>query len=1298
MTTPVNDFLLVPMQLDVMRLNQQDAAATPFFRFQMDYSLLDFFEPPEPPPFDANSYGQPGVGMYLHWTLPQGLRQGTRAADDTQFKLVPNRWLITRLQSNPGGAPTVKAWVVESDTQVTGPNVGSPYYNGAPIRIGKVTVCTPTMGPLTPQSAPFITAVAPGSATFAAYSPGVQNVFSFLDDVTDNNGNPIAEATFSYTVVGWYSSATSDPLSDLHYAWAANSNANLPNSFVLQTVPASGSDHTPQLLFDWFVFAPSAADLPRRMLLHALVSGVVWNANTDSAPVPNFPENLASTVKVAIGNTAVDALAAIVVANGGSQTDADLLQAFQYGQIDVFDQPGSAAILNQTIRSHWFGASVGGTLWTIVSPGTDDSSSSAAPLTPPQQQALATYNTTQAESDRQQRLLESMQTALYDLWWKYNYGSQNGVPSSTWTWDQLQPQFLMHLGLDPNHPASTCSTAPNPQLLFCQVTAQQQLLAQLQTQLQTQASTLEGLLDPATQVLKAVKLPPFHTASDPVLVISGLGRATNFDPASSVLCRLPAQMLSSLAVNGTIYSAGGTGKDITANLPVLNVPAGILPDAVLAFLTESFFLSPWMFAATILGDTNPCPVEGSTPPPPTDPLLNAVVAAIQAASPTTKANWTPPAPAFGPLAYAASQWTQPWIPLLLDWQITVLEAPAYDPGPVGGSYSFTRNDWSFNGTDFVWCGPKGTTPPNFDDTNQQMQLSGRTFITPHLSLNLADQLETYIQNHAQRYPDLTTELEDLEKQLQDIQQQDLLSQRLGGMLNGMIERSHTSVPAPDANTLKLVGNLQHGHPSPWPNAKGNELPQVWDFAPMCGTFFVFNKLQVTDTFGRSIDLMQANGSTWPHNDQTPEDLYFYPIIAPAMQPDGFPQGSGESTSATQRMIKLAPRMIQDARVTLTLLSNDGNDLNIYQSPGANPVCGWLIANHLNRSLAVYSADGTAFGELYLSLRAGNTYTPVWQPDPTNPNAPTHVSDIPNPFLSAMLSELVTLATVDNGASFAGFLASIDATLWTIDPLGQRKDQDLSVLVGRPLAVVRAQATLNLRGTPCTMQDWDTIFNLPGDNGISTLAEENGGVFTPQWPVMLGSQALRNDGLIGYFADAASHGNWSTFNAVNIPTDGPSTSYLQQISPTNSPQLSFVDDTITSPSIAANQLSRLTLLVDPRGSVHAFTGLLPVASLQVPPQFVTAPLKTMSYLFRAGPFLTSPNAVRIPRPAERQGAWAWYDNVIQTTTPLQQADANVRLSTIPPLIKEGWLKFTPSPAATPQKNAKLANPAKEKISR
>jgi hypothetical protein len=104
-----------------------------------------------------------------------------------------------------------------------------------------------------------------------------------------------------------------------------------------------------------------------------------------------------------------------------------------------------------------------------------------------------------------------------------------------------------------------------------------------------------------------------------------------------------------------------------------------------------------------------------------------------------------------------------------------------------------------------------------------------------------------------------------------------------------------------------------------------------------------------------------------------------------------------------------------------------------------------------------------------------------------------------------------------------------------------------------------------------------------------------------------------------------------------------------------------------------------MLLDPFASVHAFTGLLPVTELQVPSGFVTSALQAMYYTFRAGPFLTSPDAIRIPRPKASQGTWSWFDNVLNNVVPLSQADQNVRISITPPLIKEGWLKFTPNPA-------------------
>jgi hypothetical protein len=280
---------------------------------------------------------------------------------------------------------------------------------------------------------------------------------------------------------------------------------------------------------------------------------------------------------------------------------------------------------------------------------------------------------------------------------------------------------------------------------------------------------------------------------------------------------------------------------------------------------------------------------------------------------------------------------------------------------------------------------------------------------------------------------------------------------------------------------------------------------------------------------------------------------------------------------------------------------------------------------------------------------------------------------------------------DDGAGFYDFLQVIDETLWTINPRGRRQDQNLSVLIGRPLAIVRAQLSLKLRGRPFCNQDWWNTFDvnfydpdsLPDASTPAPLGAIDGGVFNDLWPVRLGSHVLRNDGVLGYYLDdAATPANtFNLFNTVNLPT-GVRTDYLKQIGPgddqINYLMLRFIDDTVTAPDQARNEVCNITLLVDPRGQIHAFTGLLPVVTLEVPDQFVTPALERMAYLFRAGPFLTSPDAVRLPRPAENQGAWTWFDKVLNTTAALAQADEQVRLPITPPLVKEGWLKFTPNP--------------------
>jgi hypothetical protein len=1264
--------LLVPMQLDAMVLTDRSSVQTPFLRFQMNYNQLRGFRNPEPAPFAGGSTAPPDPGIYLHWTLPQALRHGVQQDGRTTFPWIPNRWLLARVQHGQPPAQAIKAWIIESD--FAHPTDGSsPYINPAgldrngyaqPTLIGQARLLS-AVTTLPSQPTPFLQAVGPGSVVFSAFEPGVGNVLAFYDAVNTNDDQTvIARATFTYYLAGWYSDAPHDPLAGT--TWAANTDPKLPGTYVNSKLP-------------WYVYATSAT-LPTQTLAHAMVSSVDWDRAGNTAIAPTYPKDIPNTVQVAVGTTGVEALAAVAGLHGG-QRQADLLEAFQYGLIDQFDRPGSGEGLNAAIREHWYGASPGGTLWHVAPTEIDGNTALPTPPPPPltadAAALLAALNVAQRELDRQQRILESMQQTLYGLWWMSQWTSHGGRPPvseemADWLRGQLPRQVgngstaTSQAGTDPSH---------EPWYIW-KVNAQQNLVNHLTAQRDAATAAVEARLDPSVG-LKPTSLPRYFAPQDPVVLISGLGKATNLDPAEGIICRLPSQAVASLTVNGTAYSAAS----VAAQMPVLTAASGILPDGVQVLNCEAFFLSPGLFAQAALGNASQAPA------------VQTAIGGLPAPSASGQ---------FPPIGYAATAWVQPWVPLLLDWQVTVLKGPAYSSPSGAPICTFNQANWQFVGTehpeidgaDYQWVGPTQSGRAVFDEGDSlNMQLVGRTFVTPHLAFTLANQLGAYVRTHAPRDPAFEQRLVGLEGFVASVAGQDILSQRLSGLLGQMIQRRSQPTVAPTGQIAALLGNGQHGVPMPYPNQTSSSGPAPWAFAPLGGTFFVVNKLTVIDAFGRTIDLTLANSSDYIPVPNSSSEYSFYPIAGRGVQsPTGksplpYP---GRSVDPTTRMLKLPPRAIQDSRLNFLWLSNDGADVDINLRAGANPICGWVVPNHLDRSLAIYGPDGAAWGELFLSRHVGNTFVPAWQPDPTNPNAPQTVDAIPNPFVRRMLQALWT--RTDNGQALSDLLLAIDRSLWSINPPGDRNDLDLAVLVGRPLAIVRAELSLGLRGLPVTSQDWRNTFavdshNPPDDDGVNAvpLANLDGGVSSFTWPVRLGSRVLRDDGLIGYFADNAATpaSTFDVFNVVSLPAEL-QTPYLAQVGQQTYPRLSFVDDRVTAPDPAKHQVCRLTMLVDPRGAVHAFSGLLPVTALQIPSTFVSEALNRIAYVFRAGPLLTTPEAVRVPRPAERRGEWTWFDKVLGAATAITPADGKATIATTPPLVKEGWLKLTPdtTPPTTP----------------
>lgn len=74
-----------------------------------------------------------------------------------------------------------------------------------------------------------------------------------------------------------------------------------------------------------------------------------------------------------------------------------------------------------------------------------------------------------------------------------------------------------------------------------------------------------------------------------------------------------------------------------------------------------------------------------------------------------------------------------------------------------------------------------------------------------------------------------------------------------------------------------------------------------------------------------------------------------------------------------------------------------------------------------------------------------------------------------------------------------------------------------------------------------------------------------------------------------------------------------------------------------------------LLVEPRATVHAYTGILPVKELRLRPEWMETAFENMDVPFRVGPLMFdvdpgandpdgSPMVARIPHPASQRGKW------------------------------------------------------------
>jgi len=354
------------------------------------------------------------------------------------------------------------------------------------------------------------------------------------------------------------------------------------------------------------------------------------------------------------------------------------------------------------------------------------------------------------------------------------------------------------------------------------------------------------------------------------------------------------------------------------------------------------------------------------------------------------------------------------------------------------------------------------------------------------------------------------------------------------------------------------------------------------------------------------------------------------------------------------LIRLSPRLSQAARLNFRWISADPKhqDMEMNTHPATTPICGWLVPNKLDDSLLIYNAQGNMLGLINEAAH--------WQSPPGG--SALAIAQITNPHLKAMVSYI----TSKGKAFMKDFLTTLDNSLEYIQPDYAAEHQDFALLMGRPIALVRASVGFELQGLPAIHRNWNLFrqdmeraFAYKKDFNPAELDEyikdirETFGFTKVKIPVRLGDYRQLSDGLIGYWKPLTVNNTETDFKGTIDSSDiffAPQTNAAISIKDPNiktgEKENFYVQLAIDDPTII------LPLLIDPTGCLHATSGILPTKSIEIPLDQYKSILKKIQITFLTAPIISPTNKVRVPLPTEPGYEWTWLSATGTTaTTPL-----------------------------------------------
>jgi len=1159
-------------------------------------------------------------GVYLHWVLPAGLRHAYTPGQ-LDFPPLPDHWLIVRF-SRSGSTLKTRAWFIDGGAIVaeTAPTnlivAAQGKYVGK--RVGKVTPLEEFATANFSGERTTITALGndtTGSPTFTANIAENRNIFSWHDKLEDLRTPPTAkgsikeEITLTYCVLGWYRNPLHEPLAaDVAKVVERRDEKNNLLGWLINPV-------------GWSIATTSTTPvqlLKRRSVFHGMLAHInYWSKDTHKGTILGYPgapsvggtlTQSSKAFKVGVGNNAEDALVSLVSSEySGEQQKGGLakeqrnlwkaLEAVIYRQSETLVKSWNVASRDTTVHQNWFATHEAGKIWYIrpladqhgAFPADADNTAeqTAAQPTAEHLAKLKELNQAQAEVDDASRDLAALQQELYMRWWKVvNESRQPFV-------DDLEPE------------ETHCRA------VFKEVETLRNKLNGLTNRLKPLPDELKKTL-PNTLELKYDAAPRFWLPADPVIVVKNCGSPSKHQFPRELPCRLPEQIVTSATVSvdrkdarkfSTPASidaiATAALRHLPACPPILNGllnEASIVEQAIRNLVerttTKTFndnadwttWTERLVHDLTWSGDTSPIPFDRVT--------------------------FEPEASNVRPYRLVDLWVKQPWSPLFLDWQITWFPTPqpstAEHPfGPV----------WNFDNADFIPLDQKSIPQEGYTVRGRSLvsAIDERIFKEPIDTLGkLLDSGRNGGQN--KDFPPAVIEVlgryEVVWSQtLRDLPRAGLMGQALTGFHQALLRRDPNQpritpdsarpwITSDDPDNIERSENLKSFEKEvkrllDVPNDGGVIGERLGPPAPAKTIPFSLiragalriDELWLVDDFGQSADLLGYTAARSKSSGQ---------VFHPRMR-----------WHDDRQVVAMPPRVLQPARLNFRFTAaTESRNETANNEPALSSICGWIFFNPLDQALVLCDRKGELMGHLVI-VKEQRGMRIKWEAGAGG----VAISSVSNPTLKAFAESLVE-TTPASKPRLVELLNLIDNALERIRPAGMRRD---TVLVGRPLALVNASVGFELFGDA-----WTDPYKDPpgrregtGDQSLNALRVR----------INLGYSHSVEDGLIGYFREGA-------YQQIVVP----------QLSGKITKSDYIQDQEDHGLRVGFSTPERITMLMDPWGSVQAACGIVPAKTITLAHPELNKIVAQMEASFRIGPVLVQADRLALPTPTGSKGTW------------------------------------------------------------